>query len=255
MNEALQESVETEAPVEVQAQEMQEQPQEQSPDRPDWLPEKFERPEELAISYGELERKFYQRKDDLKTEIVSELNEEAMSAAPISPGDYEIKIESPEGLEVTVDENSPMVGWFRDKAHEYGLSQEEFTSLMNEYAVVDATRGPDWNVESEILGEHAEQRLDRVDNFMEQNLSEESYAVFANVPASAGMVQLCEEIMELNGQPKFNMVSETEFQENLTIHDLREMQKDPRYSGSQKERDPAFINKVGAGFAQLAKRK
>ena len=107
----------------------------------------------------------------------------------------------------------------------------------------------------EILGEYAEQRLDRVDNFMEQNLSEESYAVFANVPASAGMVQLCEEIMELNGQPKFNMVSETEFQENLTIHDLREMQKDPRYSGSQKERDPAFINKVGAGFAQLAKRK
>ena len=44
MNEAAAESVETEASVEVQASGVQEQPQEVSSEKFDWLPEKFERP-------------------------------------------------------------------------------------------------------------------------------------------------------------------------------------------------------------------
>jgi hypothetical protein len=116
---------------------------------------------------------------------------------------------------------------------------------------MDAMRGPDWNVESENLGEYAEKRLERVDGWANKNLSEEAYNVFANVPASAGMVQLFEELMELNGQPQFNMVSESEFQEQISIDDLRTMQNDPRY---WKERDPAFIARVRAGFDQHARR-
>jgi len=229
-----------------------EQPQETQSERPDWLPQKFERPEELAVSYGELEKAFYSRKEDLRNQIVSELNQEAASSAPISPADYEVNIQSPEGLEYNIDENDPMLGWFRDKAHNYGLSQEEFTDLMNEYASVDAVRGPDWNAESEALGEHAEQRLDRVDLWAEKNLSSDAYSAFANIPASANMVQLFEELMELNGQPQFNMVSETEFQERLSREDLMAMQNDPKY---WKEKDPAYIAKVRQGFAQYARNK
>jgi hypothetical protein len=238
---------------EVQAQmSEQEQPQDQVADRPDWLPEKFERPEELANSYRELERAFYTRKEDLRTQIVEELNKEAVSDAPISPADYEINIEAPEGMQFNVDENDPLLDWFRDKAHNYGMSQDEFNGLMNEWAVMEANRGPDWNVESEILGEHADQRLDRVDSWAHKNLSENAYQVFANVPASSGMVQLFEELMELNGQPKFNMVSESEFQERISLEDLRSMQNDPKY---WREKDPAFIAKVRAGFAQYSRTK
>ena len=45
----------------------------------------------------------------------------------------------------------PLLGWFKGKAHEYGLSQDEFDGLINEYAQADLQRGPDWNVESEPL--------------------------------------------------------------------------------------------------------
>lgn len=248
MSEEMQ--VEEVATNEVPSGEM-EQPQ-TTQERPDWLPEKFERPEELAVSYGELERKFYSRKEELRNQIVQELNEEAVSQAPISPADYEINIQAPEGLQYTIDENDPMLGWFRDKAHNYGLSQGEFDELMNEYASMDATRGPDWNVESEALGEYAEQRLERVDLWAEKNLSNEAYTAFANIPASANMVQLFEELMELNGQPQFNMVSETQFQERLSREELMSMQNDPKY---WKEKDPAFIAKVRAGFAQYARNK
>lgn len=227
-----------------------EQPQETQAERPDWLPAKFERPEELAVSYGELEKAFYSRKEDLRNQIVSELNDEAASQAPISPGDYEVSVQAPEGLEYTLDENDPMLGWFREKAHSYGLSQEEFSELVNEYVATDSTRGPDWTVEAEALGEHAERRLDRVDSWADKNLSPEAYNAFANIPASSNMVKLFEELMELNGQPQFNMVSETQFQERVTREDLMSMQNDPKY---WKEKDPAFIARVRQGFAQLAK--
>jgi len=237
---------------EVQAQTEQEQPQEQVAERPDWLPEKFDRPEELSNSYKELERAFYTRKEDLRNQIVEELNAEASSAAPISPADYEVNVQSPDGVELNIDENDPLLDWFRDKAHNYGMSQEEFDGLINEWAAMDSNRGPDWNVESEQLGEHAERRLERVDSWAGKNLSEEAYNVFANVPASAGMVQLFEELMELNGQPQFNMISQTEFQETLSIDDLRNMQQDPRY---WKGNDPAFVERVKAGFAQYSRNK
>ncbi len=242
------------AEVQVETNEVQagesEQLQETTQDRPEWLPEKFERPEELANSYQELERAFYTRKEELRNQIVGELNEEATSNAPISPADYELQFEAPEGLEYSVANDDPMLDWFRETAHNYGLSQDEFNGLMNEYIQIDAQRGPDWNTESEALGEYAEKRLERVDGWAHNNLSEQAYSVFANVPASSGMVQLFEELMELNGQPQFNMTSDTEFQERISREDLMSMQNDPRY---WKEKDQAFISKVRAGFAQLAR--
>ncbi|GIR19717.1 MAG: hypothetical protein CM15mP34_2410 [Gammaproteobacteria bacterium] len=51
-----------------------------------------------------------------------------------------------------------MVDWFRDKAHEYGLDNNEFNELIAEYNTVSAQSGPDWNVESQTLGEHAEKK-------------------------------------------------------------------------------------------------
>ncbi|MAR67976.1 MAG: hypothetical protein CL833_12080 [Crocinitomicaceae bacterium] len=249
MSEELQEN--TEAQTEEVLTGESEQPQETQTERPDWLPEKFDRPEELANSYQELERAFYTRKEELRNQIVGELNEEATSSAPISPGDYELNFNAPEGIEYSVADDDPMVEWFRSTAHGYGLSQDEFDGLMNEYIQIDAMRGPDWNVESESLGEYADKRLERVDGWATTHLSEKAYDVFANIPASAGMVELFEELMEVAGQPQFNMTSDSEFQEVLSLDDLRSMQNDPKY---WKEKDPAFIAKVRQGFNQYSRR-
>jgi len=229
-----------------------EQPQEVTQERPDWLPEKFERPEELANSYQELERAFYSRKDQLRQQIISEINEEAVSSAPISPADYDIPEVEINGMDINVSEDDPMLGWFKEKAHSLGMSQNEFDTNVKEFLHMQMTQGPDWNVESEALGEYADKRLERVDLWADKNLSEEAYAAFAGIPASAAMVQLFEELMELNGQPQFNMTSENQFQERLSKEDLMSMQNDPKY---WKDKDPAFIAKVRAGFAQYSRGK
>ena len=97
MSEELQETAEVEEQPQVQA-DVQEQPEESFTDRPDWLPEKFKTPEDLANSYAELERGFYQRKDDLREQIIDEINQDAMQDAPASPADYDVNFEAPEGM-------------------------------------------------------------------------------------------------------------------------------------------------------------
>ena len=222
----------------------------QDVERPDWLPQKFETPEQLAHSYKELEGKFHTRKEEFRNSVIEEMKGEANKDVPTSPGDYDINVQVPDGMEWNVDKDDPMLGWFREKAHDYGLNQKEFDGLINEYVSMDNTKGPDWNVEAEALGEHADRRLERVDTWASTNLSEEAYSKFANIRADAATVKLFEELMELNGQPKFNMTSNTSFQETLNKDDLKAMQADPKY---WRDKDPAFINKVQQGFAQMAK--
>ena len=222
-------------------------------DRPEWLDAKFETPEQLQNSYNQLQQKFHTRRDEIKEELIREINEEAEKKAPISPADYKIELQSKEGEELVVNDDDPMVDWFRDKAHEYGLDNNEFNELIAEYNTVSAQSGPDWNVESQTLGEHAERRLERVDTWAPSHLSESAYNAFANIPASADMVKCFEELMELNGQPKFNMVNTTEFQEAVTPEDLKAAIADEKYwkNGG----DPAHIAKVRQMSAQIARQK
>ena len=222
-------------------------------DRPEWLDAKFETPEQLQNSYNQLQQKFHTRRDEIKEELIREINEEAEKKAPISPADYKIELQSKEGEELVVNDDDPMVDWFRDKAHEYGLDNNEFNELIAEYNTVSAQSGPDWNVESQTLGEHAERRLERVDTWAHSHLSESAYNAFANIPASADMVKCFEELMELNGQPKFNMVNTTEFQEAVTPEDLKAAIADEKYwkNGG----DPAHIAKVRQMSAQIARQK
>ena len=174
-------------------------------ERPDWLPSKFETPEQLSVSYGELEKKFHTRRDEIKQELVGELNEEVQA------------------------------------------------DVLSEFTNIQSTSGPDWNEESQDLGEHADRRLERVDTWANSTLSEDAYNMFAGIPATAGMVKAFEEIMQLNGQPKFNMTSPTEFQENVTKADLMSAQQDPKYwkNGG----DPAHIQMVRAMSEQLSRKR
>lgn len=219
-------------------------------ERPEWLPQKFETPEQMAHSYSELERSFHSRRDEIKNEVMNELSSEHDAEVPDNPGDYEMTI-SAEGEQIELPE-TPMTNWFREKAHQFGMGQDQFNEIVSEYMNVEAMSGPSWEDESAVLGEYADMRLDRVAAWAKSSLSDQAYNVFSSIPASAAMIQTFEELMELNGQPQFNMMDSGGFQEEISADDLRNMQNDPRY---WKEKDPAFIQKVRAGFNNLAQKK
>lgn len=252
MNEELQEVAEESQIDEVQVQPEQEQPQEQMADRPDWLPSKFNSEEDFAKSYEHLERRLHERSENFREEIMQELAEEAAGDVPVSPADYQLSLVDETGEEVEIDSEDNMLQWFQGKAHDLGLSQEQFNEIVAEYTQQNVMTGPNWNEESEILGEHAERRLERVDSWVSANMSDAAYNMFAELPASAGMVHFFEELMEVSGQPRFNMVSETQFQESVTQDDLRAAQNDPGY---WRDKDPAAIAKVQAISRSLAMKK
>lgn len=249
MNEELQEASEDVQTDEVQAQPEQEQPQEAA--RPDWLPDKFKTEQDFATSYQNLEKRLHERSENFRDQIISELQEQASGDIPVSPADYQVALQTEDGEDFEVEEGH-MLDWFRNTAHNLGLNQEQFNTIVGEYSQMNAMTGPDWNVESQTLGEHAERRLERVDTWASSHLSEASYDVFASLPASAGMVQFFEEMMENNGQPKFNMTSETAFQENVTQDDLKNAQADPKY---WRDKDPVHIAKVRAMSRQIGLQK
>ena len=262
MNEqAVTESNESTDQAEIQEAEQTTEKTESAESRPEWLDEKFESGEQLQHSYNQLQQKFHERRDNLRNELINELNEESQEGVPESAGDYRIHasafgMEDLEGVDeetIQAVKDDPQVNWLMEKAHQFGLTNDEFNTVIAEFREMDQTKGPDWNEESKILGEHADSRLERIAAWAEASLPEDAYNVFASIPASAGMVHLFENLMELNGQPKFNMVSETQFQERVSKEDLNAAMKDERYwkNGG----DPAYIAKVRAMSREVAREK
>ena len=58
--------------------------------RPEWLPEKFKTPEDLVTSYSNLESKLGTSQEEIKANLLQELETEALSSRPATVGDYQI---------------------------------------------------------------------------------------------------------------------------------------------------------------------
>ena len=98
------------------------QPQNETVERPDYIPEKFwdgERNEvnveALGSSYKSLESKLGQRTEDLTKSIREDISKEQRANVP--EGDYELVApDIPEGVEVNLEPDLPLVKWWGDFA-------------------------------------------------------------------------------------------------------------------------------------------
>ena len=67
----------------------------EAPARPEWLPEKFNTPEDLASSYSQLESKLGTSQDEMRQQLIEEFEKTAIEGRPDTAGDYLV----PEGLD------------------------------------------------------------------------------------------------------------------------------------------------------------
>lgn len=212
--------------------------------------------ESLADAYKNAERSLFKRKDDLRKEIEQEVAEHRAEGLPQAPGDYEIKpLDLPENIEFEFADDDPLVQAAREMAYKYKMPQTEFNHLVDSFVRSQLAIMPNFDEEMKVLGDYGEQRLERVNRWIGKNMSEESRGTIENMAVRADFVKALEEIMELSGEPKFEMQDSGDFKESLTRADLEVMMRDPRYSGKQTEIDPAYVAKVRAGFRTLARRE
>jgi uncharacterized protein YqeY len=225
-----------EAPVEQTAQEVV---------RPEWLPEKFQTPEELAKSYGELSTKIGQKEDDIKEQVMKQLEEEAYSGRPESAGDYQI----PDVLNEEEAATNPLLKEWAEYAWENGYSQEEFSHWVSKFAEYQTAQQPDLDSVKTELGDNANARVEAIQLWMNKFFpDQEMQEAVAELGASVGGIKALEKVIEATKGTSLNTNTVTTGQ--LSQADIEAKMKDPRY-WQQGKRDEAFVQEVNNDWKRL----
>ena len=215
--------------------------------KPDYVSEKFWNKdtkeinvEDLSASYNSLEKKLGSRTDELSKQIREDIEKERLGRVPEA---YEVKTpEVPEGINIEVNKEMPLLQWWEETAKSNGLSQEQFDSGIKAFVDNEISSLPDINNEEKILGENAKQRIESAELWAKKNLSKDGYDTVANLASSANGVKVIEELMRLTKDVPMPQ-TETAIDAAPSLMDLRSMMRDPKYWDSNL-RDDAYVKKV-----------
>lgn len=222
---------------------------------PEYAPEKFWdkdrnelNVEELGMSYKALEKKLGQRTDVLYKELEEDYANRMSAKAP---EEYVIpELELPEGVNVDINTEEPMLQWWADTARKAGLSQEQFAEGIEQFVNNEIAGLPDIQAEKELLGDNADQRIESANLWAKKNLTPDSYDAISQFAARADGVKVIEELMNLTKEAPIPQ-HETQIDVKPSLADLRSMMNDPRYHEDGKK-DPAYIEKVTQLFNKYA---
>jgi hypothetical protein len=213
-------------------------------ERPEWLPEKFESPEAMAKSYGELESWKGKREDDLRSEIISQMEQEAFSSRPATAGDYAM----PEIVDEEMAVDNALFQWWTNHAYENGYSQDEFEDGIQQFNDALEAMQPDLEAETQALGDNADARIEAVSLWSQKFFPAEYEDVILGIGTSAKGIEMMEFLMQ--NVKDASVSGDAGVSARTTEDDLRTKMQDPRYWNPVK-RDISFVKEVDEGFAQL----
>lgn len=160
--------------------------------RPEWLPEKFNSPEDLATGYSNLEQKLGQKDEEVRNAVMKEIEETAFADRPESVGDYQL----PEGFDMEQADGNELLQWWAETSFENGYSNEEFQKGVSMYMDALNANVPDYDAELSKLGDNATARTEAVSLFANQFFAEEHLGAIERMCETADGVLALEHIME-----------------------------------------------------------
>ena len=212
------------------------------PQRPEWLPEKYNTGEDLAKAYKELESKLGTKEEDIRSKIIEEIQTEAFSERPESAGDYQL----PDIVNEEMAVDNELLKWWADHSYENGFSQDEFNKGIEMYAQAIGSQEPDLDTEAAKLGDNANDRIQAASMFANKFFPAEAIPAVERMCESHEGILALEAVMEAMKDGSFT--AETQPTAGQTKEELEEMMRDPRY---YKDRDPHFVKQVTEGFQAL----
>lgn len=216
----------------------------EAPARPEWLPEKFKTPEDLAKSYSELSTKLGAKDEEIRQSIIEEIQKEAFADRPETAGDYQM----PESIDQDSAVDNELLQWWANHSFENGFSQSEFEQGIEMYAKAIMGSEPDLEAESEKLGDNASARIDAASAFANKFFPEEAIPAIERMCESHEGIIALEVIME--AMKDGNFAGETQSASDVGERELQQMMNDPRYYDSTR-RDPVFVKQVEDGFRKI----
>lgn len=184
--------------------------------RPDWLESKYNKVSDQAKAYKEVERKLG-----------------AQSSA--APEDYEWG-EYANNFEI----ENPHMSDLKNKARELRLSQEAFQQLIDPIAKYQQSLMPNTDEEIKKLGEHAQAKINTVNTWATNHLSDRALETLGRISQTADVVEMIDEIRQLHHQTmskvptnmtnisKAVVISPESVQQEI-VTNYAKYQEDPRY--------------------------
>lgn len=166
--------------------------------RPDYIPEAYwdadageAKIKELVKSLTDTQTALRNRADELKQELIKELNE----GIPDEPGLYEVSMPELDGKQVQMDIEDPLFDEFKVWAHKSGINQDKFNDLLKFQARWLQSKVP--NIEAEIgkLGDKAKERIDSVTRFASSALDQGDWETFRGMMTTARSIEVMEKLM------------------------------------------------------------
>ena len=239
MNETLLETSTEEVADTVEAVEAVE-----TPDRPEWLPEKYNTGEDLAKAYKELESKLGSKDETIRKEIEEEFNKTKYENRPENKGDYTL----PEGIDEGEAIESELLQWWSEHSFDNGYGQDVFAAGIEKY--MNAIGEDSVNLDDEMikLGDQALDRTNAASAFANKFFPQEVMPAIERMAETHEGIVALEHIMENMKGPSLN--SGSDGIDKVNESDLRSMMLDPRYH-SIRDRDPSYVKTIEDGFKKL----
>ena len=214
-------------------------------DRPEWLPEKFKDPADMAKAYSELEGKLGKGEEELRGTITKEMEEKAFADRPPSVGEYVL----PETINEADAVDNELLDWWSNYSFNNGLSQDEFAEGIEKYANALGGQQPDLESVQKELGDNATIRVEAVQLWMNKFFPDPAMQeAVAQLGSSTAGIKALEHVIE---QTKGSNVAPTgPVNLQMTQADVESKMKDPRY-WQQGKRDTAFVQEVNSDWQRL----
>tara|TARA_R110000824_G_scaffold176754_2_gene355897 strand:- start:89 stop:874 length:786 start_codon:yes stop_codon:yes gene_type:complete len=229
--------------------------------RPEYVPEKYWNAdrgetdvEKLSKGYNEIASAFGKKHEDLTAEISAKIEKTKRKDVPKTAEEYVFEPSTdlvPEGTKFNMNKDNPQLKEFGVLAHDIGLSPDQYNKVVSLYVANELAMMPDKKAETAKLGENASARIERVDMWTKANLSENAYNAVVGQAISGEFIMAMEEVIDKTNGATLDGGDE-KHQGALTLEELQNMQKDPRYR-DPRHREDSFVKRVEAGFTALAR--
>ena len=236
--------------------------------RPEWMPEKFwdngkgeANIEALATSYSHQEQELSrivrggktaeEWRNEVRADVEKEVTQGQIKDRPEKVEDYKFNIPDdalPEGTEWQMNEDDPLLSWWRQTAYDNGFGQDKFDAGIAEYVKMQAANMPNYDAEVAALGSNGSERIEAVNLWAKANLTEDSYKALEGVVTTANGIKMVEEIQSLTKNARVNNGSEAPVPNApKSKSEIKAMQNDPRY-WDPLQRDETYVAEVEAAW-------
>jgi hypothetical protein len=193
--------------------------------RPDYLESKYKSVADQARAYKEAQK--------------------LIGSANSAPESYELG-----DLTEHIDRDNPHIVELMNHAKESRLPQDAFGKIIKSIVDYDNSRKPDTDKEIAKLGADGANKINVLQNWIKNNLSEGSAKALENLPVKAEVVNMLDELRQLHINTQSKIPGDVDKAATFKVLTVAEVEAEMLANYSRYQNDPGYRAQISAKFEQ-----